>query len=185
MSMPPRNRAPSAMATLGAVMSPSTEPLSRIATLSVALMSPKTSPSTMTDFANTPALIRPCGPIVRTCCLSSILPSTCPSMVRSSLPLSSPLITTDLPMFTTSRSATRPPARDAPTPAPVTLAAAAGLTGFAASSRFHITASPRHLVGRTASRARSRPFRLTIGTVYESPRSLSTDDQSPFFGGSR
>src|SRR5690349_16769332 len=29
-----------------------------------------------------------------------MVPSTCPSIVRSSLPFNSPLITTDLPMFT-------------------------------------------------------------------------------------
>src|ERR1043166_6647575 len=33
-----------------------------------------------------------------------MVPSTCPSIVRSSLPFNSPLITTDLPMFTMSFS---------------------------------------------------------------------------------
>jgi hypothetical protein len=58
----------------------------------------------MTDFANTCALILPFGPIVSTWSRSWIVPSTCPSIVRSSLPFSSPLITTDLPMFTMSFS---------------------------------------------------------------------------------
>ena len=84
----------------GAAMSPSTEPLSRMSTFSVAVTLPVTSPRMMTDLANTCALIRPFGPMVSTFCRSSILPSTCPSIVRSSLPFSSPLMTTDLPMFT-------------------------------------------------------------------------------------
>ncbi len=100
MSMLPRKCAPSAIATRGAAMSPSTEPLSRMSTFSLAVTLPVTSPRMTTDFAKTCALIRPFGPMVRTFWRSSILPSTCPSMVRSSLPLSSPLMTTDFPMFT-------------------------------------------------------------------------------------
>ena len=48
------------------MMSPSTEPLSRMSTLSLAVTLPVTSPSTMTDLANTWALILPFGPIVST-----------------------------------------------------------------------------------------------------------------------
>src|SRR6187200_988502 len=62
----PRKCAPSAIATRGEMMSPSTDPPSRISTLSLAVTLPVTSPSTMTDFANTCALMRPLGPIVRT-----------------------------------------------------------------------------------------------------------------------
>src|SRR5262245_14060509 len=66
MSTLPRKCAPSAIATRGDTMSPSTDPLSRIATLSVAVTLPVTSPSTMTAFANTCALMRPFAPIVST-----------------------------------------------------------------------------------------------------------------------
>ena len=48
-------------------MSPSTEPLSRMSTFSLAVTLPVTSPSMMTDLANTCALILPFAPIVRTC----------------------------------------------------------------------------------------------------------------------
>ncbi len=58
MSTLPRKCAPSAIATRGETMSPSTEPLSRMSTLSLAVTLPVTSPSTMTDFANTCALMR-------------------------------------------------------------------------------------------------------------------------------
>ena len=91
----------------GETMSPSTEPPSRMSTFSDAVTLPLTSPSTMTALANTCALILPFGPIVSTWSFSSILPSTWPSMVRSSLPFSSPLMTTDLPMFTRSLSIRR------------------------------------------------------------------------------
>ena len=99
MSTLPRKCAPSAIATRGEAMSPSTEPLSRMSTFSDAVTLPVTSPSTTTDFAKTSALILPLGPMVSTLSLSSILPSTWPSIVRSSLPLSSPLMMTDLPMY--------------------------------------------------------------------------------------
>ena len=59
MSTLPRKCAPSAIATRGETMSPSTDPLSRMSTLSLAVTLPVTSPSTMTAFANTCALISP------------------------------------------------------------------------------------------------------------------------------
>ena len=65
MSMLPRKCAPSAIATRGAAMSPSTDPLSRMSTFSLAVTLPVTSPRTMTALANTCALILPFGPIVR------------------------------------------------------------------------------------------------------------------------
>jgi hypothetical protein len=98
------------------------------------------------------------GPIVSTCSLSSILPSTCPSIVRSSLPLSSPLMTTDLPMFTTSLMGARSPApgvgraataEGTSTAAGGGAAGADGVVGGAgagcrgASSRFHMLAFSR------------------------------------------
>ena len=58
MSTLPRKCAPSAIATRGETMSPSTDPLSRMSTLSLAVTLPVTSPSTITDFANTCALMR-------------------------------------------------------------------------------------------------------------------------------
>ena len=61
MSMLPRKCAPSAIATRGAAMSPSTDPLSRMSTFSVAVTLPVTSPRMMTDLANTCALILPFG----------------------------------------------------------------------------------------------------------------------------
>src|SRR5262249_4394135 len=66
MSTLPRKCAPSAIATRGEMMSPSTDPLSRMSTLSLAVTFPVTSPSTITAFANTCALMRPLGPIVST-----------------------------------------------------------------------------------------------------------------------
>ena len=53
MSTLPRKWAPSAMATRGETMSPSTEPPSRMSTFSDAVTLPLTSPSTMTALANT------------------------------------------------------------------------------------------------------------------------------------
>ncbi len=66
MSTLPRKCAPSAIATRGEVMSPSTDPFSRMSTFSLALTLPMTSPRTTTDLANNSALILPFGPIVST-----------------------------------------------------------------------------------------------------------------------
>ena len=57
-------------------------------------------PSITIALAATCALIRPCAPMVSTCWRSSIVTSTWPSTVRSSLPLNSPLMTTLVPIFT-------------------------------------------------------------------------------------
>src|SRR5262245_45956259 len=148
--MLPRKWAPSAMATRGAAMSPSTEPLSRMSTFSLAVTLPVTSPRMTTDLANTCALIFPFGPIVRTFWRSSILPSTWPSIVRSSLPLSSPLMTTDFPMFTVVLSNPRwgslgtwgvlaaSAAGGTPTEGAGADPDPAGTVGLTASSRFHM-----------------------------------------------
>ncbi len=176
MSMLPRKCAPSAMATRGAAMSPSTEPLSRMSTFSLAVTLPVTSPRMTTDLANTWALILPFGPIVSTFCRSSILPSTWPSIVRSSLPLSSPLMTTDLPMFTVvfsiprwgslgalwvrAASAAGGTAVDAGTEPP------AGTVGLTASSRFHI--GNLHLSERLTSQGVYRLRGWAARPVYES-----------------
>ena len=58
MSTLPRKCAPSAIATRGEMMSPSTDPLSRMSTFSLAVTLPVTSPSTITALANTCALMR-------------------------------------------------------------------------------------------------------------------------------
>jgi len=99
--MLPRKVAPSAIATRGAAISPSTEPSSRMLIRSEAAMLPVTSPITTMDFADTCALSFALEPIVSTCSLRSTFPSTRPSMVRSSFPLNSPLTTIDLPIVTT------------------------------------------------------------------------------------
>src|SRR5215204_96173 len=148
MSTAPRKCAPSAIATRGEMMSPSTDPLSRMSTFSLAVTFPVISPSTMTALANTSALMRPFGPTVSTWSRSSTRPSTYPSTVRSSLPFSSPLITTDLPMLTTSRMAVRGSSERWGTAGAVAVCCtggaagtgtpAAGPDGFTASSRFHI-----------------------------------------------
>src|SRR5580658_6725318 len=61
-------------------------------------MLPSSLPCTTTPLASTLALTCPLGPTVRLLPLRAMLPSTWPSRYRSSLPESSPLITTDLPI---------------------------------------------------------------------------------------
>jgi hypothetical protein len=104
---------------------------------------PVTSPCTTTAFAKTSALILPLGPIVRTLPFRSMRPSTWPSMVRSSLPLNSPLMTTDLPIFTMSlpnwaRGSLAAGAAAAATGVAAAGAEAGGAAGLTDSSRFHI-----------------------------------------------
>src|SRR5262245_12324530 len=180
MSTLPRKCAPSAMATRGETMSPSTEPPSRISTFSDALTLPLTSPRTMTVLANIWALMRPLGPIVSKWSLSSILPSTWPSIVRSSLPLSSPLMTTDLPMFTRSLSIRRGSACWATGALGCTLdatGAAAGvgwLVGLTASSRFHMKNSSAWR-GRLGFQTPANSQQIGLGRAAggESPQSIS------------
>ena len=80
-------------------------------TRSLARMLPFTLPRTTTDFANKFALTLPVGPTVRTCCRSSILPSTLPSMTRFSPRLTSPSMTTHFPIRVMSSGVCGPPAR--------------------------------------------------------------------------
>src|ERR1017187_9036542 len=61
-------------------------------------MLPSSFPCTTTPLASTLALTWPFGPTVRLLPLRAILPSTWPSRYKSSLPESSPLMTTDLPI---------------------------------------------------------------------------------------
>ena len=98
MSTRPCNCAPSAMTNRGAEIAPSTEPVSPMLTSSLAWMLPFTLPRTTIDFADNCALTLPVGPTVRTCCRSSIVPSTSPSMTRSSPPLTSASMTTPFPI---------------------------------------------------------------------------------------
>src|SRR5262245_17612359 len=100
MSIAPLNFAPSARTTRGETMSPRIVPEVATSTLSSAVMLPLTSPSTMTVFAWISAVIFPFVPIVRLWSLRLIFPSTFPSIVRSSFPVSSPLMWIDCPMFT-------------------------------------------------------------------------------------
>ena len=92
MSMLPRKCAPSAIATAGRRCRRPPTRCRGCPPISLALMLPVSSPQTTTAFAKTCALMRPFWPIVSVWSRSSILPSTCPSIVRSSLPSSSPLI---------------------------------------------------------------------------------------------
>ena len=64
MSMLPRKYAPSAMATRGATMSPSTAPPARMSTFSEAAMLPLIAPMTINVLAKTSALILPVDPMV-------------------------------------------------------------------------------------------------------------------------
>src|SRR5580698_4047306 len=61
-------------------------------------MFPSSLPCTTTPLASTLALTWPLGPTVRLFPLRAMLPSTWPSKYRSSLPESSPLMKTDLPI---------------------------------------------------------------------------------------
>ena len=124
-------------------MSPSTEPLSRMSTFSVAR-------DVAGDLAEhddrlgehlrlDPAVAARWSARAR---VSSILPSTCPSIVRSSLPFSSPLMTTDLPMFTMSLASMW---RLLSSSGPCAAGAAGVAVGVAG------TAASRPVVGRTFS----------------------------------
>src|SRR5262245_25920098 len=102
MSTLPLKCAPSAMEIRGALMSPVTEPEDLISRISLAVMFPTTLPMIVTFLALISALIFPLGPMTRLWSLSSIFPSTRPSIVRSSSPVNSPLMNTDFPMLMTS-----------------------------------------------------------------------------------
>ena len=181
MSTLPRKCAPSAMAIRGAVMSPSTAPFSRMLTMSTAVILPVTRPRMSTDLANSSsALILPLGPTVNALSRKSILPSNCPSMVRFSLPLNSPLMTTDLPMLTTSLEAglsvsdarLEPPALARPARGcSSTSALSAG--GRTTSSRFHMKSPPLPV------RTHKPQIGALIwpGQVYRNARSSCTADR--------
>src|SRR6266481_8272267 len=98
MSTLPLRYAPSSMEIRWVVTSPVTIAALRNSTRSLAWILPSSFPCTTTPFASTLALTWPFGPTVRLLPLSVMLPSTWPSTYRSSLPESSPLTNTDLPM---------------------------------------------------------------------------------------
>src|SRR5580704_16657638 len=94
----PFRYAPSSMAIRLAETSPITTADLRKSTRSLAKQFPSSLPCTVTPFASTFAFTCPFGPIVKSLPLSRMLPSTCSSRYKSSLPESSPLMTTDLPI---------------------------------------------------------------------------------------
>src|ERR1700758_1059630 len=94
----PFRYAPSSMAIRWVAISPITIADFFNSTRSVAWRLPSSFPCTMTPFASTLAFTCPFGPTVRLFPFSRMLPSTWPSRYKSSLPVSSPLITTDFPM---------------------------------------------------------------------------------------
>src|SRR5437588_8159764 len=102
MSTLPFKYAPSSTATPWVTMSPIITAELRSSTRSVACTSPSSLPCTNTPLAVIFACTCPLGPIVILCPRSSIVPSTRPSRYKSSLPESSPLITTDFPMCASS-----------------------------------------------------------------------------------
>ena len=61
----PVTTAPSAMTSRGATMSPTTEPVARTSSCSLALTFPITAPLIVTFFATTSALIVALGPMVK------------------------------------------------------------------------------------------------------------------------
>jgi len=75
---------PSTSAMRGAMTSPSSEPVARMSTFSRAVTRPVTEPPIVTILAQIRAVTLAVAPIVRTCAVSSIVPLTWPSRVRSS-----------------------------------------------------------------------------------------------------
>ena len=90
--------APSAMTSRGATMSPTTEPVARTSSCSLALTCPVTAPLIVTFFATKSAVIVALGPTVKLWSPSSIDPSTWPSIVKSSVLMTLPSTRTDLPI---------------------------------------------------------------------------------------
>ena len=95
--------APSAMTSRGATMSPTTEPVGRRSTCSLALTFPVTAPLIVTFFATKSAVIVELGPMVKLWSPSSIDPTTWPSIVKSSALMTLPSTRTDLPIHAASR----------------------------------------------------------------------------------
>src|SRR5581483_2078010 len=98
MSMPPLKKAPSSIEMRAATTSPVSEPSLRISTRSLAVRLPRTLPSTTISRALMLAATTPFRPTVTRFPERLMEPSTRPSMYSDSEPVTSPLITRDLPM---------------------------------------------------------------------------------------
>jgi len=98
MSMPPLKNAPSSIEMRAATTSPVKDPSLRISTRSLAVRLPRTLPSTTISRALMLAATTPLRPIVTRLPERLIDPSTRPSIYKDSEPVTSPLITSDLPI---------------------------------------------------------------------------------------
>ena len=91
------------MTSRGATMSPTTEPVARTSSCSLALTFPVTAPLIVMFLANKSALIVARGPMVKLWSPTSIDPSTWPSIVKSSVLMTLPSTQTDRPIHPASR----------------------------------------------------------------------------------
>src|SRR5260370_14460783 len=98
MSMPPLKKAPSSIEMRAATTSPVSEPSLRMSTRSLAVRLPRTLPSTTISRALMLAATTPLRPMVTRLPERLIDPSTRPSIYKDSDPVTSPLITSDLPI---------------------------------------------------------------------------------------
>src|SRR5579864_4600660 len=97
--MPPLKYAPSSMLMRWQITSPVSEPSLRMSTRSVAVRLPFTLPRITTSLALMLACTCPLRPTVTRWPARLMAPSTRPSMYSASEPVTSPLITSDLPML--------------------------------------------------------------------------------------
>ena len=95
--------APSVTTSRGAAMSPTTEPVARTSSRSLALTFPVTAPLIVMFLATRSAVIVALGPMVKLWSPSSIDPSTWPSIVKSSVLMTLPSTRTDRPIHAASR----------------------------------------------------------------------------------
>src|SRR5215471_13899189 len=98
MSIPPLKKAPSSIEIRAATTSPVSEPSLRMSTRSLAVRLPRTLPRTTISRALMLADTTPLRPTVTRLPERLMEPSTRPSMYSDSDPVTSPLITSDLPM---------------------------------------------------------------------------------------
>src|SRR5262245_33908184 len=144
-------------------------PVAWISTRSVPRTLPATRPITTTDFACTSALIAPLAPIVSWLLGSVTLPSTLPSITRSSSPVRSPEIVIDLPMFAVVSFPSRSRSRGTGLNAGSTRCAAVDGGGNAAAASSRSSFFPNRLTGVVDSgwgtRGRSLPQRGDVSDV--------------------
>src|ERR1700690_157643 len=98
ISIPPLKKAPSSIEMRAATTSPVREPSLRISTRSLAVRLPRTLPRTTISRALMFAETTPFRPTVTRLPDRLIDPSTRPSIYKDSEPVTSPLITSDLPI---------------------------------------------------------------------------------------